>query len=104
MILQTNRLPENANVELNTVKNKNLGTTRYNHVAKLVLDYTIALPSLLLLAPLFILLTIMVKLDSPGPVFYRRRVLGQDGRVFDAEKFAAMLGNRAQILARNPKL
>ena len=104
MILQTNRRPGNARVELNTVKNKNLGTTRYNHVAKLVLDYTIALPSLLLLAPLFILLTIMVKLDSPGPVFYRRRVLGQDGRVFDAFKFRTMHVNGDEILARYPKL
>jgi lipopolysaccharide/colanic/teichoic acid biosynthesis glycosyltransferase len=62
-----------------------------------VLDYAIALPSLLLLAPLFILLTILVKLDSPGPVFYRRRVLGQDGRVFDAFKFRTMHVNGDEI-------
>ena len=104
MILQTNRLPESANVELNTTQNKSLRSSRYNLVAKLMLDYAIALPSLLLLAPLFILLTLLVKLDSPGPVFYRRRVLGQDGRVFDAFKFRTMHVNGDEILARYPKL
>lgn len=104
MILQTNQLPEKVNVELNTTKDKKWDATRYNHVAKLVLDYTIALPSLLLLAPLFILLTLLVKLDSPGPVFYRRRVLGQNGRVFDAFKFRTMYVNGDEILARYPKL
>lgn len=104
MILQTNQLPEKVNVELNTTKTTNGGSTRYNHVAKLVLDYAVALPSLLLLAPLFIFLAVLVKLDSPGPVFYRRRVLGQNGRVFDAFKFRTMHVNGDEILARYPKL
>jgi lipopolysaccharide/colanic/teichoic acid biosynthesis glycosyltransferase len=69
-----------------------------------VLDYAVALPGLLLIAPLFILLAILVKLDSPGPIFHRRRVLGQDGRVFDAFKFRTMYVNGDEILARYPKL
>lgn len=104
MILQTNQLPENANVELNTIKNKQWESTRYNHVAKLMLDYAVTLPSLLLLAPLFIFLIILIKLDSPGPVFHRRRVLGQDGRIFDAFKFRTMYVNGDEILARYPTL
>lgn len=104
MILQTNQLPENANVELNTIKNKQWGSTRYNHVAKLMLDYAVTLPSLLLLAPLFIFLIILIKLDSPGPVFHRRRVLGQDGRIFDAFKFRTMYVNGDEILACYPTL
>lgn len=104
MILQTNQLPENVNVELNTTKSTNGRATRYNHVAKLVLDYAITLPSLLLLAPLFILLAVLVKLDSPGPIFHRRRVLGQNSRVFNAFKFRTMYVNGDEILARYPKL
>ena len=79
-------------------------TTRYNRTLKLAIDYALALPGLLLIAPLFILLAILVKLDSPGPVFHRRRVLGQDGRVFDAFKFRTMYVNGDEILARYPKL
>lgn len=98
------RLLENANMEANTAQSKQMVVTRYNSAMKLALDYAIALPGLLLIAPLFILLAILVKLDSPGPIFHRRRVLGQNGRVFDAFKFRTMYVNGDEILARYPKL
>jgi lipopolysaccharide/colanic/teichoic acid biosynthesis glycosyltransferase len=77
---------------------------QYNRAMKLALDYALALPGLLLIAPLFIFLALLVKLDSPGPIFHRRRVLGKDGRVFDAFKFRTMYVNGDEILARYPKL
>ncbi|OUC06860.1 glycosyl transferase, partial [Litorilinea aerophila] len=43
-------------------------------------------------------------LDSPGPVFYRRRVLGVGGKEFDAFKFRTMAVNGDEILARYPQL
>ncbi|WP_420641127.1 sugar transferase [Candidatus Leptofilum sp.] len=92
-------------MEANTANNEQqMAATRYNRALKLALDYMLALPGLLLIAPLFIFLAIMVKLDSPGPVFHRRRVLGLDGRVFDAFKFRTMYVNGDEILARYPKL
>ena len=101
---QTNQLLENVGMEANTTHSKQMVSTQYNRAAKLALDYVLALPGLLLIAPLFIFLAILVKLDSPGPVFHRRRVLGQDGRVFDAFKFRTMYVNGDEILARYPKL
>jgi lipopolysaccharide/colanic/teichoic acid biosynthesis glycosyltransferase len=101
---QTTRLLENVNMEANTIQSEKMMATRYNRAVKLALDYAVALPGLLLIAPLFILLAILVKLDSPGPIFHRRRVLGQDGRVFDAFKFRTMYVNGDEILARYPKL
>ena len=101
---QTQRLLEDTNMEANTAQSKQMVTTRYNRALKLALDYAIALPGLFLIAPLFIFLAILVKLDSPGPVFHRRRVLGQDGRVFDAFKFRTMYVNGDEILSRYPKL
>ena len=98
------RLLENANMEANSAQSEQMVMTRYNRAVKLALDYAIALPGLLLIAPLFIFLAILVKLDSPGPVFHRRRVLGQDGRVFDAFKFRTMYVNGDEILARYPRL
>jgi lipopolysaccharide/colanic/teichoic acid biosynthesis glycosyltransferase len=99
-----NRLLENTYMEANTAQSEQMVATRYNRAMKLVLDYALALPGLLLIAPLFIFLAILVKLDSPGPVFHRRRVLGQNGRVFDAFKFRTMYVNGDEILARYPKL
>lgn len=101
---QTNQFLENASMEINSARSEKMVTNRYNRTVKLALDYALALPGLLLIAPLFIFLAILVKLDSPGPVFHRRRVLGQNGRVFHAFKFRTMYVNGDEILARYPKL
>jgi exopolysaccharide biosynthesis polyprenyl glycosylphosphotransferase len=46
--------------------------------------------ALLALTPLLILVSITVKLSSPGPVLYRQRRVGRDGQVFDMLKFRSM--------------
>jgi lipopolysaccharide/colanic/teichoic acid biosynthesis glycosyltransferase len=46
---------------------------------------------LLLLSPLFLTLSALVKLTSPGPVFYRWRVIGKGGRPFVGYKFRSMV-------------
>ncbi|MCA9921633.1 MAG: sugar transferase [Anaerolineales bacterium] len=71
---------------------------------KALVDYLIIIPSLLMMWPLLLVLAIAVKLDSPGPVIYRRRVLGKDGRIFHAFKFRTMYVNGDEILAQYPKL
>ena len=98
------KLLENTMMEAKSMQSEQMVATRYNLAMKTILDYAIALPGLLLIAPLFIFLAILVKLDSPGPIFHRRRVLGQNGRVFDAFKFRTMYVNGDEILARHPKL
>ena len=45
---------------------------------------------LLAISPLFIALALLVKLSSPGPVFYRQQRIGRDGRIFDCLKFRSM--------------
>ena len=101
---QTKQLLESTSMEANTAQSKQMVSTQYNRAMKLALDYALALPGLLLIAPLFIFLAILVKLDSSGPVFHRRRVLGKDGRIFYAFKFRTMYVNGDEILARYPKL
>ncbi len=101
---QTKQLLDSTSMEANTAQSKQMVSTEYNRAMKLALDYALALPGLLLIAPLFIFLAILVKLDSPGPIFHRRRVLGKDGRTFDAFKFRTMYVNGDEILARYPKL
>jgi exopolysaccharide biosynthesis polyprenyl glycosylphosphotransferase len=56
-------------------------------------DYLISTTTLIALAPLLLLIGLLVKLDSPGPVLYRRRVLGRGGKPFDAFKFRTMTVN-----------
>ena len=77
---------------------------RIGQLLKLLLDYVLVLPGLIFLFPLFAVLAIAVRLDSQGPVIYRRRVLGKGGREFDAFKFRTMHMNGEEILAQYPKL
>lgn len=55
--------------------------------------------ALLLLSPLFLAIALAVRLSSPGPVVYRRRVLGQGNTEFDAYKFRSMYVNGDELLS-----
>jgi exopolysaccharide biosynthesis polyprenyl glycosylphosphotransferase len=81
-----------------------LRLTGWDQALKLALDYAIAVPGLILLTPLLMLIALAVRLDSPGPVLYRRRVMGVGGRQFDAYKFRTMRVDGDQILAQRPEL
>lgn len=71
---------------------------------KTLLDYALTLPALALLSPVFALIALLVRFDSPGPIFYRRRVMGRGGTQFDAFKFRTMFVDGDTILARHPEL
>jgi lipopolysaccharide/colanic/teichoic acid biosynthesis glycosyltransferase len=58
---------------------------------KRVLDLLVAACVLVLLLPIFALLGILIKLDSPGPIFFRLRVAGCAGKAFDQWKFRTMV-------------
>ena len=78
--------------------------TGVDRALKLALDYAIALPGLLFILPLLFVIGVIVKLDSPGPVLHRRRVMGINGRQFDAFKIRTMHVNGDEILAAHPEL
>ena len=61
-----------------------------NAAIKYLLDYTLAAASLVVLAPLFAAVAIAIKLDSPGPVFFRQRRYGRNNSVFRIFKFRTM--------------
>lgn len=73
-------------------------------VLKTVFEYSVSISMLILMAPLFAVIAILIKLDSPGPVLYRRRVLGVGGKAFDALKFRTMSVNGDGILKSHPEL
>jgi len=55
-----------------------------------VLSTVIGAALLLLLSPLLLLVPILIKIDSPGPVFYSQNRVGQKGKVFRIYKFRSM--------------
>jgi lipopolysaccharide/colanic/teichoic acid biosynthesis glycosyltransferase len=56
------------------------------------------------LSPVFLVLALLVRLDSPGPILHRRRVLGASGSQFDAFKFRTMYVNGDALLRDRPEL
>lgn len=62
-------------------------------VLKRVTDILFSLAALILTLPLFILIALAVKLDSPGPVFYRQKRLTLQGKPFYIYKFRTMVEN-----------
>jgi exopolysaccharide biosynthesis polyprenyl glycosylphosphotransferase len=59
-------------------------------LAKRVSDLVIAIVTLTILAPVWLLIALLIKLDSKGPIFYRQERVGMDGRVFLFYKFRTM--------------
>ena len=59
-------------------------------IAKRVFDVATALLGLVLLAPLFVAVAVWIKLDSPGPVFFRQERIGRGGVPFRIHKFRTM--------------
>lgn len=59
--------------------------------AKRLVDVSLASAALLLALPVMVLTALLVKISSPGPVFFRQRRVGKDGREFDLLKFRTMI-------------
>jgi exopolysaccharide biosynthesis polyprenyl glycosylphosphotransferase len=57
---------------------------------KHALDRVMAAALIVVLSPILISATLAVKLSSPGPIFFRQRRVGRDGRDFDLLKFRSM--------------
>lgn len=63
---------------------------------KRVFDIAVAALGLLLLSPLFLFVAILIKLDSPGPIFFRQERIGKRFRPFLIYKFRTMVEDAAQ--------
>ena len=64
-------------------------------------DLLLAAAGLLLLSPLLLVVALCIRLDSPGPVFFRQERVGRGGRLFRIHKFRTMV---ADAPARGPGL
>ncbi len=70
--------------------------TLYARFLKRGLDFALALTSLALTAPLFLIFTVLIRFDSKGPVFFRQWRVGRGGRQFQIIKFRTMLEGAEQ--------
>jgi len=71
--------------------------TSWQGVAKQLMDFIGALFLLIALSWLFVILAILIKLTSPGPVFFRQQRSGLNGAPFTLYKFRTMVTNAEQF-------
>ena len=64
--------------------------------AKRILDICVSLIGLIILAPLFVIVALLVKCTSAGPVFFRQKRVGLNGRLFTLYKFRSMYDGAEQ--------
>ena len=67
-----------------------LRLSRSSRLVKRTTDLALTIPALVFLAPLLALLALMIRIDSPGPVFFRQIRIGAAGRTFRIFKFRSM--------------
>ena len=65
----------------------------YEQFVKRLMDFIIGLVALIVLSPVMLITAIAIKLDSSGPVFFKQKRVGQNGRQFDMYKFRSMCEN-----------
>lgn len=66
-------------------------------LTKRVIDIALASVASVILLPLFVLVAVVIRLQSPGPAFYVSRRVGHKGRIFNCLKFRTMVDNAAAM-------
>ena len=69
---------------------KEISITGWNLAFKRASDLVISLAGLILLSPLLLLISVAIKLDSPGPILFKQVRVGKGGRRFVFHKFRSM--------------
>jgi exopolysaccharide biosynthesis polyprenyl glycosylphosphotransferase len=62
-----------------------------SQLIKRALDVVVSLVGLLLLAPVWAVIAVAIKLDSPGPTLFRQSRVGREGKLFEMLKFRTMV-------------
>ncbi|HEC66944.1 MAG TPA: sugar transferase [bacterium] len=66
-------------------------------MGKRIFDLFFSLIGLVILSPLFLVIAMLIKLDSEGPIFFRQERVGLRGRLFNIYKFRTMAANAEKI-------
>ncbi len=70
-------------------------------LTKRALDLVGASLGLIFLSPLFLLISLLIKLDSPGPAIFKQKRVGKNGRIFTFYKFRSMYVNSDDEIHRD---
>lgn len=75
----------------------------YFKTAKRFIDIALAIFLGIIFLPVWVIIPLLIKLDSPGPVFYKHKRVGKGGKQFWLYKFRSMVHNADEILFKKNK-
>jgi exopolysaccharide biosynthesis polyprenyl glycosylphosphotransferase len=70
--------------------NPGFDISKHHIMAKQTLSAIFILMALLILSPVILIVVVLIKLDSPGPIFFKQERVGIDGKTFTLWKFRSM--------------
>lgn len=79
-----------------TLKSKKI----YDKHMKRILDIIISLIGLILLLPVFLIIGIVIKLESKGPIFFIHKRIGKNGKKIGIYKFRTMVPNAEELIKK----
>lgn len=97
MLIPWDALPDHMKTDIVHEYYQVLSRKRISLLLKRIFDVVVSAVMLVVLSPVFLILAVAIKLDSPGPVFFRQLRVTQYGREFRIFKFRTMVSNAEQI-------
>lgn len=91
------QLPERLQTDAVRPYYEHLKKKQASLVLKRIFDIFVSAVMLIILSPVFLVLAVAIKLDSPGPVFFRQERVTQYGKRFRIFKFRSMVNNADKI-------
>lgn len=71
----------------------------YKYV-KRIMDFSLSLMGLIVLSPVFLLIAILIKKESDGPVFFKHKRIGKNGKEIYIYKFRSMVPNAEELIKK----
>ncbi|MFC1653819.1 sugar transferase [Patescibacteria group bacterium] len=74
-------------------------------ILKRTLDIALSLVGIILFLPVWVIIPILIKLDTPGPIIFGHKRVGKGGKLFSMYKFRSMIENAEEYLyKKDPEL
>jgi len=90
-------------LKIYTMQLKLNSNMHYQNTTKRILDICVASLLAIIFLPIWFTVPILIALSSPGPIVYKHRRIGKDGKSFDMYKFRSMVINADNILHNGDK-
>lgn len=72
------------------LKGRSLHLKKFQLMIKNIFDFLFSLSGIVMLVPVYIMTIVLLKITMPGPIFFKQKRVGKDGREFEVLKFRTM--------------